>query len=246
MHAASDSPERAALAARAAGEAVEAAASARSLSAFANTTKVYRVHQEDFCQALGRLPSDKYQSEGGPGPSEIVNLLRVTAFGGEIDRKRGDKSAADEDVTTFVDALIFNWLIGGTDAHAKNYSILLGASGLVRLAPLYDLASILAYPDIDPKKAKLAMKIGGAYRLRDIGPAEWRKLVAELRLDVGTVVERVRAMADSLPDHLSTEIRHAAENGLNHPIFTRLTDALVERAKECSRRLSQTPFESDS
>lgn len=238
VHAASDSPESAALAAHAAAEAAEAAASAQSLSTFANTTKVYRVHQEDFCQALGRLPSDKYQSEGGPGPLEIVSLLRVSAFGGEIDRKRGGKSAADEDVATFVGALIFNWLIGGTDAHAKNYSILIGADGLIRLAPLYDVASILAYPDIDPKRAKLAMKIGGEYRLRDIGPVEWRKLAAELRLDAGMVIAQARAMAESLPDHLLTEIRHAAKNGLSHPIIPRVTDALVERAKECSRRLS--------
>lgn len=237
-HAASDSPEGAALAAHAAAEAVEAAASAKSLHAFANTTKVYRVHQEDFCQALGRLPSAKYQNEGGPGPSEIVDLLRVATFGGEIDRKAGSKSAAVKDVATFVDALIFNWLIGGTDAHAKNYSVLIGAGGLVRLAPLYDVSSILAYPDIDPMKAKLAMKIGGKYRLRDIGPPQWRKLAGELRLDAEAVIGRTRAMAESLSDHLSTEIGHARENGLNHPIFSRLADVLSKRSKECTRRIS--------
>jgi serine/threonine-protein kinase HipA len=236
-HAASDMPEGAALAANAAAEAAEAAASARNLRAFANTTKVYRVHQEDFFQALSRLPGDKYQSDGGPGPSEIAGLLRVAAFGGEIARAKGGKSAADEDVTTFVDALIFNWLIGGTDAHAKNYSILIGAGGLVRLAPLYDLASLLAYPGIDPRKAKLAMKIGGKYRLRDVGLAEWRKLAAELRLDAESLMERARGMAESLPDYLAAEIRQANKSGLQHPIFPRLANTLVERAKECRRML---------
>jgi serine/threonine-protein kinase HipA len=237
MHASADVPESATLAAEAAAEAAEAAASVQSLAAFAKTTKVYRVHQEDFCQALGRFPRDKYQSDGGPSPSDIVSLLRASAFGGGAGRKRGGKSAADEDVATFVDALIFNWLVGGTDAHAKNYSILIGASGLVRLAPLYDVASILAYSDIDPKKAKLAMKIGGEYRLHDIGSAEWRKLAADLRLETDAVIARVRAMAESLPDNLSTEIKSAEEDGLNHPIIQRLANALVERARECSRHL---------
>jgi serine/threonine-protein kinase HipA len=238
MHAADVSPEGAELAANAAADAAEAAAGAQRLHAFANTTKVYRVHQEDFCQALGRLPSVKYQNEGGPGPSEIVNLLRAAAFGGEADLKRGGKSSAEEDVATFIDALIFNWLIGGTDAHAKNYSVLLGAGGLVRLAPIYDVASILAYPDFDPKKAKLAMKIGGNSQLHQIGMREWRKLASELRLDSEAIVGRIRAMAEALPDNLLTEKKHAEEHGLRHPILLRLVDTLAERAQECSRRIS--------
>jgi serine/threonine-protein kinase HipA len=238
MHAASRAPESAALAAQAAADAAEAAASAQSLSSFADTTKVYRVHQEDICQALGRLPSDKYQNEGGPGPTEIVNLLRASAFGGETSRGKVGVSAAEKDVATFLDAVIFSWLIGGTDAHAKNYSILIGAGGLVRLAPLYDVASILAYADIDPKKAKLAMKIGGEYRLRDIGPSEWRKLATELRLDPEAVIERARGMAHALPDHLSTELAHAIESGLNYPVIQMLARTLLERAKDCLRLLS--------
>jgi serine/threonine-protein kinase HipA len=215
-----------------------AVATAENLHAFADTTKVYRVHQEDFCQALGRLPSTKYQSESGLGPSEIVSLLRAAAFGGEADRKTGGRSAAAADVETFVDALIFNWLIGGTDAHAKNYSVLIGAGGLVRLAPLYDVASILAYPDIDPQKAKLAMKIGGEYRLRQIGLPEWQKLATELRLDSAEVIERIRVMAGSLPDCLTTEIAHAREAELSHPVLSRLANALTARAKECLRHIA--------
>ncbi len=60
-------------------------------------------------------------------------------------------------------------MIGGTDAHAKNYSLLIGAGGRTRLAPLYGVASILAYEKYDVQKVKLLMRIGGEYRLRDIG-----------------------------------------------------------------------------
>ncbi|MGH6946183.1 MAG: type II toxin-antitoxin system HipA family toxin [Kiloniellales bacterium] len=203
----------------------------------ANASRLHRVHQEDFCQALGRLPGAKYQSDGGPGPREIVELLRAVTFTGEARRKTGGRPAADEDVATFVDALIFNWLIGGTDAHAKNYALLIGGGGLVRLAPLYDVASILGYPDIDTHKAKLAMKIGGQYRLRRIGLPEWLKLARELRLDAEETIERIRELAEALPDKLATETANAKEAGPSHPLIPRLADAMIERAKDCSRRL---------
>jgi serine/threonine-protein kinase HipA len=88
------------------------------------------------------------KTKGEPSPSDIIELLRATS----TDRVT--------DVDTFVDALGFNWFIAGTDAHAKNYSLLLAEGPNVRLAPLYDIASMLPYKGIDVKKIKLAMKIG--------------------------------------------------------------------------------------
>ena len=109
-------------------------------------------------------PTRKYQNEGGPGIRDIVELLRTYS------------TSAAEDVATFLDSVAYNWLIVGTDAHAKNYALLIGAEGRVRLAPLYDVASILPYPDIDIEKVKLSMKLGGEYRLRNITLHHWRKL----------------------------------------------------------------------
>ena len=95
---------------------------------------IRRVHQEDLCQALGIPPTRKYQNEGGPGPVQIVRLLRGAMR----------PTAAEDAVRRFADALAWNWLIAGTDAHAKNYSLLL-AGPEARLAPLYDIASALPY-----------------------------------------------------------------------------------------------------
>ena len=185
---------------------------------------IIRVHQEDLCQALAILPTHKYENEGGPGARAAVELLR--SFSGR----------QQEDVQRFVDALAFNWLIGSTDAHAKNYSLLIGAEGRARLAPLYDIASILPY-DFDVKKVRLAMKVGGTYRLRDVGPHQWRKLAADLRLNQDALLERIRALAVMLPDHLA-DIRQAAETeGLDHPLMTRLSDALSNRARSCIRAI---------
>jgi serine/threonine-protein kinase HipA len=181
---------------------------------------IIRVHQEDFCQALAILPTRKYENEGGPGATAAVELLRT--FSGR----------AQEDVQRFVDALAFNWLIGGTDAHAKNYALLIGAEGRARLAPLYDIASILPY-DFDIRQVRLAMKVGGNYRLRDVGPRQWRKLAADLRLDADALVQRVRDMAAMLPDHLSAIRQTAEKEGLDHPLVARLSDALSDRARHC-------------
>lgn len=224
MHAASDAPDFAA-------KAAVAAADAANLSAFARTTPIFRVHQEDFCQALRVHPARKYQNDGGPGPRDIVALLRAAASDAAGKRGQEIQSAPDEDVATFLDALLFNWLIGGTDAHAKNYALLIGGGGLVRLAPFYDLASILAYPDIDPAKARVAMRIGGSYRLLAIGLPDWRLLARDLRWNEARLIDRLRAMARALPDALADESTRIRSAGLAHPIVARLQVALTERAR---------------
>jgi serine/threonine-protein kinase HipA len=177
-----------------------------------------------MCQALAILPVNKYENEGGPGASAIVELVRT--FSGR----------AEEDVQRFVDALAFNWLIGGTDAHAKNYAVLIGAEGRARLAPLYDIASILPY-GFDPQKIRSAMRIGGAYRLRDIGPRQWRKLASELRLDADRLVTRIGYLAGALPDALTDVCRTAEGDGIDHPLVERLASALRARAQRCSKSI---------
>jgi len=184
---------------------------------------VIRIHQEDMCQALGVPPTHKYENEGGPGVAQIVDLLRENS------------GAPGEDVQTFINAVALNWLIGGTDAHAKNYSILIGAAGRVRLAPFYDVASILPYKGFDPMRAKLAMKLGGKYRLRDISARDWEKLADELGLKQNAVSERVLAMAEALPAAADGVRRQMRETGMTHGIVDRLVDRLSEHAARCAR-----------
>lgn len=183
-------------------------------------TGILRAHQEDVCQALAILPTRKYENDGGPGVRAIVGLLRT--FSGR----------PVEDVQRFVDAIVFNWLIGGTDAHAKNYSMLIGAEGRARLAPLYDVASILPY-GFDPRRVRLAMKIGGEYRLRDTGPRQWQKLARDLRLDAEVLFARIRDLSLALPDSVDDIRRRAEREGLDHPLIARLSNALIERAGRC-------------
>ena len=188
---------------------------------------VLRIHQEDMCQALAVPPTRKYENEGGPGVAKIVGLLREHS------------QAPGDDVQTFVDAVALNWLIGGTDAHAKNFSILIGAAGRIRLAPLYDVASILPYNDFDPMRAKLAMKLGGKYRLRDISARSWEKLADELEMARDAVSQRVLFMAEALPAAANGVRRHMREVGMAHAIVDRLVDCLSDQAAKCAKLLTQ-------
>ena len=186
---------------------------------------IVRVHQEDICQALGIMPTKKYQNEGGPSAFNIVELLRTYST---------DRQA---DLDTFIAALGFNWLIAGTDAHAKNFSLLLGGRR-VRLAPLYDVASILPYDEFDLRKVKLAMKIGGEYKLSLIGLRQWQKFAREVRVEADELIELLVSMAKQLPDEVNAARARAREEGLDEAIIERLATQLIERAGECERVLA--------
>jgi serine/threonine-protein kinase HipA len=185
---------------------------------------IIRVHQEDMCQALGMIPTKKYQNEGGPSAHDIADVLRTYS----TDR--------ETDLHTFADALGFNWLIGGTDAHAKNSSLLIGGRR-IRLAPLYDVASVLPYDDFDWQKLKLAMKIGGEYKLSAIGLRQWQKCAREIRLDVDILASRLANMAKRLPDEVSAVRAAATQEGLDTPIVDKLAKRLTARAQACAKLL---------
>ena len=188
--------------------------------------EIVRIHQEDICQALGIMPTKKYQNEGGPSATDVVELLRTSST---------DREA---DVNTFVDAIGFNWLIAGMDAHAKNYSLLLGGGPHVRLAPLYDVASILPYDEFDMQKLKLAMKVGGEYKLSLIGLRQWQKFARETRVNADELIARLGSMAKQLPDEADDARTRAQAEGLDKAIIDRLTKRLIERAAECERALA--------
>jgi serine/threonine-protein kinase HipA len=208
-----------------AARAVTAAARAAALSELAKRQPVLRLHQEDLCQALGLLPTLKYQNEGGPSPQTIVDLLRAHS------------SQPQEDVTTFLGALIFNWLIAGTDGHAKNYSLLLGARGRVRLAPLYDLGSALPYPDMDQRRLKLAMKFGDTYLIRNIAARHVEQFAVTLAIDPQDLLSQARDLAARMPAAIASAGEGAKEAGLAEPTIDRLTHLLTARAARCAKVL---------
>jgi serine/threonine-protein kinase HipA len=142
---------------------------------------VRRIHQEDFCQALGRPPAAKYEHNGtgtrGPSLAEMFGLVRnyMTAL----------------ETTRLLDAVIFNVATGNVDSHAKNYSILI-KTDRIELAPLYDLMSGLAWDRITPNHAQ---DIGGQRRGRHIYGRHWRRMAEAAGLSATATVRRVQELA---------------------------------------------------
>lgn len=182
--------------------------------------RLIRVHQEDFCQALGVMPQRKYQNDGGPSPAAMAAVLREYS------------NTPREDLETFLLALAFNWFIGGTDAHAKNYSLLLGEAGSTRLAPLYDLSSVLPYPrQVNIRKATMAMRIGSHYRWWDIRPQDWLSLAAELELEREQVISVLADTARILPDMAAGLAARVAAQDINHPVISRIVDGIADAGR---------------
>ena len=185
---------------------------------------IRRLHQEDLCQALGLPPTKKYQNEGGPGVSTMLDVIRTHSANHR------------EDARTFARAGVLNWLIGGTDAHAKNFSMLSGTGGRARLTPLYDVASTLVY-EFDARKRKLATKVGGKYLLEEIGLRQWEKFATESRSPKEDVFRICREMAHGLPEAVHAVADETRRAGLVHPVIGRLADTLSTRAERCVRLL---------
>lgn len=132
--------------------------------------RIHRLHQEDFCQALGVLPESKYENEGGP---TLVQIFEVLARGSQTPLP--DK----RDLLMWV---LFNFIIGNADAHAKNISFLYGKTGQLkgpRLAPFYDLVCTEVYDQLSKKQAQ---KIGGEYRPKYITSRHWDRLAASIQV----------------------------------------------------------------
>jgi serine/threonine-protein kinase HipA len=184
--------------------------------------QIRRVHQEDFCQALGVAPEYKYQNEGGPSLVDCFALVRKVTRPAALFLPR------------LLDAVIFNALIGNHDAHAKNYSLLHGA-GAVTLAPLYDLLSTAAYPQLS---SKMAMKIGGYYNFDDVLPRHWERFAKDAGLAAPQVRRRVLDMCERLPAAAVALRDDFKARGVARPIVDRILATIEKRCQLTRRRFT--------
>lgn len=142
---------------------------------------IQRLHQEDFCQALGIISEHKYQREGGPSLKSGFGLIRDISSAPVIDLQR------------FLDAVIFNFLVGNHDAHGKNFSFVYDEQ--VSIAPLYDIVCTSYYPELS---RKMAMKIGGEYESAMIRPRSFDKMAEECGLAKPLVKKRILELSESV------------------------------------------------
>jgi serine/threonine-protein kinase HipA len=164
------------------------------------------------------MPTKKYQEDGGPTIAQIVTLIRRVS------------AEPEADVERFLKANIFNWLIGGTDAHAKNYSLLIGSGDEVRLAPLYDLSSQLPYPELIPQR--VAMKIGEHYDIQRVGLEDWQKIARACTVEESSLIAMITEMAEAIPNEISAARDQALVDGLSEDTIAPLAGQLTRHAHE--------------
>lgn len=184
-----------------------------------------RLHQEDFCQALGLVPAVKYENEGGPNVADCAHLIH----------RHSDAPARD--IIAFLDALIFNFLIGNNDAHSKNYSLLLDGPGAIRLAPLYDLLSIAI---IEGASRSLAMKYGGEKRPRYLRGRHLHRLAGELEVRPALVKRRAEAILERVVVASEDTRRSLPVDFQDRPVLDRIAEVIVERSARLLKALLES------
>lgn len=181
-----------------------------------------RLHQEDFCQALGVPPELKYQNEGGPGLAQAFALVR-----------NATRPSAPQ-LIKLLDFVLFNALIGNHDAHAKNFSLLYTPRGAV-LAPLYDALCTAAYPELSDR---MAMKVGSKYRFADLYPRHWVQFASEAGLSPAQVKKALKRAAERLPELARQTQAQLARQGHNHGVITSISELIDDRCATTLRRLA--------
>jgi len=181
-----------------------------------------RLHQEDFCQALGVVPEMKYQNEGGPDLAQCFDLVR-----------RATRPSAPH-ILRMLDYVIFNALIGNHDAHAKNFSLLYAGNSAV-LAPLYDVLSTAVYSNLTPN---MAMKIGSKYKFSEVQARHWDQFAEAVGLSKAQARKRILAFAKSMPT-TARELQSDPERGFNgHGVVEQIVLLIEQRCALTARRLS--------
>lgn len=174
---------------------------------------VFRLHQEDLCQALGISPTRKYERDGGPSINAAVELLRRV-------------STQATDVVALLERIAFNTLIGNNDAHGKNAALLHTARG-VQLAPLYDSVSTIVYERLG---RSLAMAIGGQWQWDQVTARHWWQQLDAAGFSTAATLRRVSAVTDHAISAWDQTMAEAEEEGFVFPLLPQVRAAMDTRA----------------
>lgn len=177
---------------------------------------ITRLHQEDFCQALGIPPELKYEREGGPSLEQSFGVIK----------NYSSRPAADRMI--FTRLAIFNFLIGNADAHGKNFSLLYEDKVPV-LAPAYDLLSTAIYESL---ASKMAMKIGGEYKPDFVMLRHWMRIIHDtalaqkaLKREIETLSRAVLAGAKELKLKLE-------DDGITSNVYDKIITVIETRSTQ--------------
>ncbi len=189
-----------------------------------------RLHQEDFCQALGVAPEMKYQNEGGPDLAQCFELVR-----------RVTRPSAPQ-ILRLLDYVIFNALIGNHDAHAKNFSLLHSGKTPV-LAPLYDTLSTAVYQTLTPK---MAMKIGGKYKFGEVLSRHWEQFAEGAGLSKAQARRRILELTKSLSPTARKLHSDPGHGFAGNAVVERIVSLIEQRCALTIRQLTNPAVDAEA
>ncbi len=182
-----------------------------------DNSNVKRLHQEDFCQAMGIAPEHKYDKRKKPDLLKCFTLLR------------NESIAPATDTEKFLQAIIFNVIVGNADAHGKNFSLLYNKNGPF-LAPLYDLLSTTIYPELTPN---FAMNIGRGRTLEELRPKNWERLASNVELSMTYIKNPLNEVCNSVLSKLNEVSFELTKPSLNNDAILNLESTIKYRAIQC-------------
>jgi serine/threonine-protein kinase HipA len=173
-----------------------------------NNEHIERLHQEDFCQALGIQNQNKYESDGGPSFIQCINLLRKATTVPAIE------------INKFVSLFLFNLIIGNKDAHGKNYSFLHQNNKCI-LAPAYDILSTTFYPELS---VKMSMSINSKFELDEIDEDDLNQIAQSANISGKLLLKEYHRIKDLLLPIAETVLNeNVFPNEFKSAFFTHLT-----------------------
>lgn len=186
-----------------------------------------RLRQEDFCQALGQGSERKREEDGGVSFAQCYRLLCEVS------------SEPALDATQLLRWLIFNYLAGNSDGHAKNLSLLYHLDKTVRLAPFYDLACTQALDRVDPR---LAFAVGGERTPGNIKAAHWRQQAVALGIKPGYLHTLLDEMTKRVQQELKPTIEAFQEKHGAYPPLQRVAQLAQRQCRHWERERRKPAF----
>ena len=191
---------------------------------------IRRLHQEDFCQALGIATTHKYQAEGGPSLADCFGLLRAAS-----------RVPAPE-IVNLLDYVAFSFLVGNHDAHGKNHSLLYQPdTAHAVLAPAYDVISTVAYNATHNLTRKMAMSMGGEYRPEYVERRHVDRLLGDAGLGAAAARRRLRVLAGAAPSAARAVRARLGTEGWEAPILETIVEIVDGRARRLHELTGPAP-----
>lgn len=175
--------------------------------------RVLRLLQEDFCLALGVPAEEKYEEDGGPSAVRCFSFLRREGFG-------------FSEMQKFIDALVFNFLVGNADAHAKNFSLLY-RGGAPSLAPPYDVLSTAVYPNL---AGRMAMSIGGAREFDEVTAASFDAFSAKCNISPKFTRGRIDRIVQAMMSAMNATAEELSDAGHPSGVYARISSQISRQA----------------